>query len=212
VHLSLPAGGTRPRFRVTGVTLIELLIGVAMLALLMSLAGPSFSNWIRNAQVRTVAEALQNGIRLAQSEAMARNRQTVLYLSNDAPGLGAAPAAGGAHWVVRWIPLPGDTVTATAPANEPFIQGGAVVDAAAGVNISGPTALCFNPMGRRVGNAATGVTGLQCTVDAANPMATFNLSGATGTRALRVTISLGGQVRLCDPARSLGADQPDGCP
>jgi type IV fimbrial biogenesis protein FimT len=211
MHLNPRHGGGRPCAGATGFTLVELLIAVAMLALLLSLAGPSFSTWIRNAQVRTVAETLQNGIRLAQAEAMARNRQTVLYLTNDAPGLAATPAAGGANWVLRWIPLPGDTVTATAPANEPFVQGGAVGDVAAGVSIAGPTALCFNPLGRRVANAATGVTGVQCAVDAANPMASFNLTGSTGSRALRVTVALGGQVRLCDPARAL-ADHPDGCP
>lgn len=212
MHLRVRRGGRRPGAALAGFTLVELLIAMAMLALLLSLAGPSFSTWIRNAQVRTVAETLQNGIRLAQAEAMARNRQTVLFLTNDAPGLAATPAAGGANWVLRWIPLPGDAVTATAPDNEPFLQGGAVGDVAAGVTIGGPTALCFNPLGRRVANATTGVTGLQCTVDAANPMAAFNLAGGTGTRALRVTVTLGGQVRLCDPARSLSADQPDGCP
>jgi type IV fimbrial biogenesis protein FimT len=27
-----------------------------------------------------------------------------------------------------------------------------------------------------------------------------------------VLVSLGGQVRLCDPARTLSASAPDGCP
>jgi type IV fimbrial biogenesis protein FimT len=36
------------------------------------------------------------------------------------------------------------------------------------------------------------------------------LAGAD--RPLQVQIKLGGQVRMCDPARTLSATQPDGCP
>ena len=115
-----------------GFTLVELMVTIALLAILMSLAAPSLGVWIRNAQVRTVAEALQNGIRLAQGQALARNRRVVFFLSNDEPGLGASGTGNGSNWVVRWIPMPGDTVNAAAPANEPFVQGGALADSAGG--------------------------------------------------------------------------------
>jgi type IV fimbrial biogenesis protein FimT len=195
-----------------GFTLVELLIALTLLSVLLVLAAPSFATWIRNAQVRTISEALQNGLRVAQAEAVRRNRQVVFYLTNDDPGLGAAPAANGRNWVIRWIPLPGDTVDATAPANEPFIQGGSLADVAAAVEIGGPTAVCFNSLGRRVPNAATGVAGAVCTADIANPLASFQITRAGADRSLRVTVGLGGQVRQCDPARPLADSTPDGCP
>lgn len=191
-----------------GFTLVELLIAIALLSVLLSLAAPSFTTWIRNAQVRTVAEALQNGVRMAQAEAVRRNRQAVFFLTADTPGLGATAQVDGSNWVVRWIPQPGDTVTAAAPALEPFVRGGALADVAAGVTIEGPAAVCFNPVGRRVAAtaAATGVAGAACTATAAQ----FDIKRADGARPLRVTVALGGQVRMCDPSRALSAS-PDGC-
>jgi len=204
---------TRCRRR-RGFTLVELMISIALLAVLMALAAPSFSIWIRNTQVRTMSEALANGVRLAQTEAVRRNRQVVFFLTNAQPGLAATAAENGVNWVIRWIPMPGDTVTATAPANEPFVQGGAISDVAGGVGITGPAAICFNAQGRRVAATAatTGVANAVCTVDADEPLAAYALERAGGSRALRVTVSLGGQVRMCDPARTLSADSPDGCP
>lgn len=210
------AGG-RPRLWVhadRGFTLVELIVTIALLSILVALASPSFSQWIRSAQVRTVAETLQNGVRTAQAEALRRNRQVVFLLTNDEPGLSAVATESGRNWVIRWIPLPGDTVVATAPDNQPFVQGGAVADFAGGVNITGPAAICFNALGRRVAAtaAATGVTGAVCTVDPGEPLAAFEIERAGAARPLRVTVALGGQVRLCDPARTVGTTTPDGCP
>lgn len=194
-----------------GFTLVELLIAITLLGVLLALAAPSFGAWIRNTQVRTVAETLQNGVRTAQAEAVRRNRQVLFYLTNDEPGLGATPAANGLNWVMRWVPLAGDVVDGTAPANEPFIQGGSLADFAGGVAITGPTAICFNALGRRVANNTTGVFGASCAVDPADPLATYRITRAGADRPLRVTVALGGQVRQCDPARTLAASV-DGCP
>jgi type IV fimbrial biogenesis protein FimT len=200
--------------RHTGFTLVELLIAMSLVAVLLALAAPSFSGWIRNSQVRTVAQALQSGVRLAQAEALRRNRQVVFFLTNATPGLSATASADGAYWVIRWIPLPGDTVTSTSPLFEPFVQGGKIADFANGVSITGPAAICFNAVGRRVAATATatGVTGATCTIDADEPVATYQLQRAGSDRPLRVLVALGGQVRMCDPARSLADDAPDGCP
>ena len=66
-----------------GFTLVELMVTISLLAILLALAAPSFSTWIRNAQVRTVSDSLQNGIRLAQAEAIRRHRQVVFFLDQS---------------------------------------------------------------------------------------------------------------------------------
>ncbi len=197
-----------------GFTLVELLIAVSLVAVLLVLAAPSFSTWIRNSQVRTVADTLQNGLRTAQAEAVRRNRQVVFYLTSATPGLDATAVTDGPNWVIRWIPLPGDTVVSASPNFEPFIQGGLLADFAGGVGITGPAAICFNSLGRRIAatEAATGVDDAVCEVDPDAPLATYDLQRAGSDRPLRVTVAIGGQVRMCDPARELSDDAPDGCP
>lgn len=188
-----------------GLTLIELMVTIALLALLLGLAAPSFREWTRNNQVRTVTDALQNGARLAQAEAVRRNRQVVFFLTNDATcDTDTAPADDGAFWAIRTVPIvTGDPVE--------VVQCGQLADVAAGVAIDGPTAICFNSAGRQVANPTPGVGTATCTLDATG-RSTYNVSATGAARALRVLVSLGGQVRLCDPARTLSATAPDGCP
>ena len=194
------------RCRQLGLTLIELMVTIALLAVLLGLAAPSFSEWMRNASVRTVTDALQTGARLAQAEAVRRNRQVVFFLTNDAAcTTGTAAAANGAFWAIRTVPIVADDAVE-------IVQCGQIADVAAGVSITGPTAICFNSAGRQVANTNPGVGSTTCALDAAGVSA-YNITVATGgTRPLRVLVSLGGQVRMCDPGRTLSATAPDGCP
>ena len=117
-----------------------------------------------------------------------------------------APAAdaGGSSWVLRSLPLlAGDPVET--------VQCGQLADMTADVNIAGATALCFNSIGRQVANAAPDVGGATCDLDASGT-STFNVSAANADRPLRVLVTLGGGIRMCDPAKALSASTPDGCP
>ena len=192
--------------RQRGFTLVELLIGFVLLGILIKLAVPSFTTWIGNAQVRSVAESLMQGIRTAQAEAVRRNRQVVLTFVNGTPALNAPAAAGGSNWSLQ-------TVAQFGAADEQFIQGGALAEVASGVTIASTTtpvtALCFNSMGRLVVNAGPGPSGSVCS--AAN--AAFSVDRSNSDRRLQVLVGVAGQVRLCDPARPTLSDaSPDGCP
>jgi len=61
-----------------GFTLVELIIGIALLAILLSVAIPSYQNVIANQSVNAAATALQSAISLARSEAIKRNRSVTL--------------------------------------------------------------------------------------------------------------------------------------
>lgn len=191
--------------RARGFTLIELMVTIALMALLLGLAGPAFTLWTRNAQVRTISDALQNGLRLAQTEAVRRNRQVVFFLTNTATCSDTTdPATNGSFWAVRTVALvAGETVTT--------VQCGNLSDSAPGVSITGPTAICFNSMGRQVSNASPGAGTATCTVPGNTP-STYDVSSTGSDRPLRVLVTVGGQVRQCDPARTLSASNPDGCP
>lgn len=193
-----------------GFTLIELVVTITLLGILVALSLPTFTAWIRNSQVRTVAEALQNGVRTAQAEAVRRNRQVVLSFTNATPAPPtAAPwavAAGGKNWWAQTVAQFGETAE--------FARAGSLADVASGVGITATpaaTAICFNSNGRLVANAAPGVPGASC--DAPVALLRFDISQTSADRPLRVTVAAGGQVRICDPNRpTLSSTSPDGCP
>ena len=81
--------------RSRGFTLIELVVTMAVAAILIVLGIPEFSAWIHDEEIRTTAEAMQNGLRLSEEEALSRNRQVVFALTNAAPALNAPSAADG---------------------------------------------------------------------------------------------------------------------
>jgi type IV fimbrial biogenesis protein FimT len=186
-----------------GFTLIEMMVTVVLLAVLMALAFPAISEWVRNSRIRTVADALQNGLRLAQTEALRRSRQTVFSLTADTnPSDGLTAVANGANWSVNFVPLlTGEENDAT------FIQGGGLTGLAPDVRVTGPATLCFNSLGRVVDNDTPG-TGVACAASAA----AYNITIPNADRPMRVLVALGGQVRLCDPAKTLSNTNPDGCP
>jgi type IV fimbrial biogenesis protein FimT len=57
----------QPLLRQRGFSLVEVVVTIALLALLLGLAAPAFGTWTRNAQVRTVSDSLQTGLRFAQA-------------------------------------------------------------------------------------------------------------------------------------------------
>ena len=66
VHLRPQMLGPRTR----GFTLIELMIAVVIFAFLILLAGPMYADFIANSRIRNAGEALLNGVKQTQAEAI----------------------------------------------------------------------------------------------------------------------------------------------
>ena len=186
-----------------GFTLIELMVTIALMSILTMLAMPSFSTWIANNKVRTVSDSLQNGVRFAQAEALRRSRPMVFSLTNSAaPQTSLTAVDNGSNWSIN-------VSKSSLDAANVFVQAGVLPDVASGVQITGHAAICFNAMGRLAANTDTGVSGASC--NTGSSVFTYDIAATGSDRPLRVLVGLGGQVRMCDPARKL-ADSPDGCP
>ena len=69
-----------------GFTLIELLIAVAVLAVGLSLAAPTFTQQLANYRVRGAAESIINGLNYARTEAIRRNSAVSFTLDAGGPG------------------------------------------------------------------------------------------------------------------------------
>ena len=57
----------------TGVSLIESMITIAILGLLVALAMPAIGDWLLNTRLRNAAESIQNGLQMARAEAVRCN-------------------------------------------------------------------------------------------------------------------------------------------
>ena len=71
------------RVSVAGFTLIELMIGVAVMAILLALAIPAANEWMANSRLRNQAESVISGLRLARGEALKRNAMVRFQLVTD---------------------------------------------------------------------------------------------------------------------------------
>lgn len=64
--------------RELGFTLIELMVTLAMVAILMTVAVPSFTTFQRNAELTSFSNSLLSGINAARGEAMKRGRNAMV--------------------------------------------------------------------------------------------------------------------------------------
>ena len=209
-------GGTvlKRRANFAGFTLLEMAVTMTIFAILVTLGVPSMRLWIANTKVRSVADTLQNGLRLAQAESLRRSRQTVFYLTNSTtPQTTLAANPNGNFWAIETIPLKAGEMPEFVEAAEvsAINSGVTVTDASGGQG----TAICFNSVGRLTVNPLTGITGANCVLPTATPglpsVLMYQVAVLGADRPLNVMVTLGGQVHLCDPALSFAAD-PSGCP
>ncbi len=224
------------KYKVKGMTLVEILVAVVIVGILYAAAAPSFANWIQNTRIRSAAESIQNGLILAKTEAVHGNR-TAQFVSCggsswDVIAASAAAAASGTACTVNiavgWVGT-GQSRQTESGANR------ALVDVRYTNGIAQST-IGFNGLGRQtqilakdnIGGADTASPPVAVNINiSALPTATSSCacpptnpancgypagipnSGTGKLRCLRITVSANGSVRMCDPA--LPAFTPQGC-
>lgn len=153
----------------TGVTLIELLIGIAIISIVLALGMPSVATWIQNTQLRSATESIQSGLQLARAEAVRRNTF-----------IGFTMAGPDSSWSIDVMNPAALVQSRSAAEGTPNAQI-ATTDAA----------IIFNGLGKTglVANATIQVT--NPTGGACKPGGPMN--------CLNVTVGVGGQVKMCDP-------------
>lgn len=183
-----------------GFSLVELIIGMAILAMLMALGMPQYANFIANSRLRATAEGISNGLNTARAEAVKRNARAELVFIDEEPiealVNALTPVVNGPNWVVRgWVPETNSF---------DYIDGkiGAEGSGGSGVAVEVTTVtsgiydgtIAFTGFGAL--NSAQAIT-FEVRFPTAGTCDTTAIPGPM--RCLNVTVSAGGQVRICDP-------------
>ena len=181
-----------------GFTIIELAFGVALVSILLALAGPAFSGFLQNARLGTRAKSFYTGLQLARTEAIRLNLPVEFILTDTPISTAnienvAASSPSGRNWVVRVQPAasaPYQLIEAKSALEGGDLQSLQVLATTDGV--------IFNGTGGTIDGSVQ-------QLDISNPAAGL-CAPAGPMRCWRVRVAAGGQVRLCDPAVVVAGD------
>ncbi len=192
--------------RKRGFSLIELMVGLALLGIILMLAMPSFVSMMHNMRIRNSAESILAGLQAARVQALQRNTRVEFLLMNEAvdPANVASFAANttGPAWAVR-VRNPDNSYQ--------FVEGREALEgsnqgtgatpmvAMAATNLPGGNLITFSAVGQ-----TDIAAGLVARFNVSHPLAAsedrFKCQPTGEMRCLRVEVSPGGRVRMCDPA------------
>ncbi len=172
---------TRPLSSQRGMSMIEVMVTIAILAVLLGVGVPNLSSWMRNTEIKTTAQSLMTGLQLARGEAVRRNAPVSFTLTGTAWSVGC------------------QTPSTVAPICEATIQSSPAEEGGKNTSLTvtpaGKTSVVFSAFGQAV---AGGITQLDV----------FMSNDARAT-PLRILFN-GGSARLCNPAFK-AASNSQGC-
>lgn len=133
------------RYPIAGFTLIELMVALALMAILLVFAFPAFSNMVAQNQLTVASNAAREALMIARETAIAKRHPVSICAGQ--PELGCSGDWSGGHWLVfRDLNRNGDI-----DVDETLLQHGSVMRGGQGIFIDGngplTTALVYVPLG-----------------------------------------------------------------
>jgi type IV fimbrial biogenesis protein FimT len=172
-----------------GFSLIEIIIAVAIVALLLSLGTPAYKNMVANSTIKGAAQAFHDGLQQAKIEAIRRNVPVTFTLQNITGWSVDVPPFGTNTNIPGYTTTTVNITSRTPTANETNL-----------VSVN-PTALTLTFY-------SNGHISASSTIAFSSPNASCRLAGGQ-IDCLNITVSTGGQIRMCNPA--LTAPNPQAC-
>ncbi len=184
-----------------GFTLVELMIGLVILAFLLMMGVPAFTTMIQNSKLRSTAETLYAGLQSARAEAVKRNAAVQFIMTDDAGDSSSTQTATasttGRNWLIR-VQDPATLIYTFVEAKNSAEGSGQ--SSTPSVSVSGTvSSVTFNGFGgTTLGSAAT--------FTVTNPTGGACKASGGPMRCLNIVVSVGGQARMCDPAVTATGD------
>ncbi|MHB1706091.1 MAG: GspH/FimT family pseudopilin [Acidithiobacillus sp.] len=166
-----------------GLTLVELVVTIAIAAILMAIAMPSFSTFLVNSRIKNAAGRLQQDLQWARAEAIKENQVVTVNLTGTLSA--AAPAC-------SWAVIAPASSQAPQENQAAFQRDYPQV----GCKVSGST-LCFSPIGNLLGGGVCNFGGTYTYADPSTP----------ATNTWLVIVSAGGRILSCLQSNTPGQCQ-----
>lgn len=181
-----------------GFTLIELVIGIAIFGVLMTLAIPSFTTFLQNTKVKNAAETTMHGLNLARAEAVRRNASIRFqFVSNLTSGCALSNSS------LAWVVSASDPAGAcdAAPGGGNIVQAKSATEGTDNVAMAttGGSTVTFNGLGRVTGAAIT-------RIDFSYPSGGACEDAGGTIRCMAIVVSSGGSLKMCDPKITAAGD------
>jgi type IV fimbrial biogenesis protein FimT len=171
-----------------GFTLLELMVGLTIVGMMFLAGLPSFTTFLRNAEIRSTSESISNGLRIARSEATRLNRPVSFTLAG-----GGSP-----NWAINiFNPVTGFLLQPPLQSYSRFEVG---KSAQALASPNNALAVTFNGLGRIISPSPIVTPNLQ-QIDITSVI-------AGEARTLRVFVDDLHGVRMCDPDPALRLMMP----
>lgn len=198
-------------FNQRGITMMEVMVTVAIVAVVMAVGLPSMSTWIQNTQVKSTAQSILTGLQLTRAEAVRQNTLAMFTLTGNIYGT--------ADWSIVTASPTGSFTSGTtqiqkAPSSEMGANARIGVSSAtqatssccataitAGTGTGASPNVVFDAFGR-----ASGIT----RIDVTNTVDANSSADEVANRRRVILISPSGTVKICRP--SLASSNPQGCP
>jgi type IV fimbrial biogenesis protein FimT len=126
-----------------GLTLIELMVAVAVLAILAMIAAPSFNNQLASSRVESAASELKAALDFARSEAIKQSSTVSVCPSTN----GNTCVASSTDWAAGWLMWSDRNSIGVLDSGEPVIQTFGAVNS--NVEMTGPgSVISFSSLGQ----------------------------------------------------------------
>lgn len=165
-----------------GFTLIELMVTIAVLAIVVTMAAPSFTTMINNNRSAALGEELATALNFARSEAVRRGSRVSICASGD-----GASCSGANTWTQGWIVFADNATSdiANSPTVGTVLRSWEAPNAGAAITVGQPAATNFIRYTRlgTLGRAS------QVTVNS-------SVSGCSGNAARNITVGPAGLINV----------------